>query len=55
MSDITFTHPDAPGVTFSLSSTGTGADMFTLRAHSDTLTDELGNPKLLTDVGFPRP
>ncbi|QOP65357.1 hypothetical protein SEA_DIABLA_31 [Gordonia phage Diabla] len=55
MSEITFTHPDAPNVTFSLESSGTGADMFTLRAHSDILKDELGNPKLLTDVGFPAP
>ncbi|QAY16418.1 hypothetical protein SEA_MSAY19_33 [Gordonia phage Msay19] len=55
MTDINFTHPDAPGVTFTLSSLGTGADMFTLLAHSDTLTDDLGNPKLLVDVGFPRP
>ncbi|QFG13542.1 hypothetical protein PBI_LAMBO_32 [Gordonia phage Lambo] len=55
MTDITITHPDAPGVTFTLSSSGTGADMFTLRAHSDDMQDELGNPKLLTEVGFPRP
>lgn len=55
MSEITFTHPDAPNVTFSLDSTGTGADMFTLRAHSDTLKDELDNPKLLAEIGFPRP
>ena len=55
MADYDFTHPDAPGVTFTLTSSGTGADMFTLRAYSDEQQDELGNPKLLTEVGFPKP
>lgn len=55
MSDVKITHPDAPGVTFTLSSSGTGEDMFTLRGHSDDMEDELGNPKLVLEVGFPRP
>ncbi|UXE04911.1 hypothetical protein SEA_JAMS_29 [Gordonia phage Jams] len=56
MSDITFTHPEVNGVTFTLSADqGQQSSMLTLRGYSDDLKDEFDNPKLLLEVGFPNP